>query len=76
MNLNDQIFVQLKASYEGIIVSDSVKGERAVVTHIGGVSPTGSHAGNLCYVEWIDRPMVHQRNGSYRPFKQLWLSHN
>lgn len=27
MNLNDEVFVHLKSSYEGFIVSDSVKGE-------------------------------------------------
>lgn len=74
MNLNDEVFVHLTSSYEGFIVSDSVKGERAIVTHIGDVSPTGNYAGNLCYVSWIDRPIVHHKNGSFRPFQQLWLS--
>jgi len=39
--------------------------ERAVITHIGD--------NNLCWVEWVDRPMRHQANGAFRPSTQLFL---
>jgi hypothetical protein len=72
MKINDEIFVDQISPYEGLIV-DSHHGERAVITHIGDISPTGNHDGRLCYVKWIDRPMEYRKDSPYRPFAQLWL---
>jgi hypothetical protein len=44
--------------------------ERAVITHIGDHTKDGNP---LCWVEWVDRPMIHQANGAYRPASQLFL---
>ena len=48
--------------------------ERAVITHISADSAgRGRNNGTLCWVEWVDRPMRHQANGSFRPATQLFL---
>ena len=73
LEIGKEIYVHQTNYYTGYLVNKD-DGERAKITHIGDSDPEGFHAGNLCYVEWIDRPMVHQRNGSFRPFTQLWLS--
>lgn len=44
--------------------------ERAVITHIGDHTKDGNP---LCWVEWVDRPMLHQANGAFRPATQLFL---
>ena len=51
--------------------------ERALITHVGNGShhPLGE-THSLCHIEWVDRPLIHQRNGSFRPNTQVWVPHN
>ncbi len=50
--------------------------ERALITHVGYGShhPLGE-THSLCHIEWVDRPLIHQRNGSFRPHTQVWVPH-
>lgn len=63
-----EVYVNQTDSAHGIIEQD---GERGVITHAGRIADGREQ---LVYVEWVDRPMRHQRNGSYRPYSQMWLS--
>ena len=48
---------------------DPAEGERAVITFTGRVDGDKT----MVYVEWVDRPLRHQRNGAFRPQAQMWL---
>ncbi len=54
-------------SGNGVVDAD---GERGVITHVGRIEDGRA----LVYVEWVDRPLRHQANGSFRPFAQMWLA--
>lgn len=43
--------------------------EEAKITHVG--RDDGDRV--LCYIEWINRPLRHQKNGSFRPYTQVWV---
>ena len=73
LTIGKEIYVN-QTDYAHGYITDSNQGERGKITHIGDSDPFGFHAGKLCYIEWIDRPIVHKKNGSFRPFTQLWLS--
>ncbi len=48
--------------------------ERALITDVCDGSHSSLHeTHSLCYIEWVDRPLIHQRNGSFRPFNQVWV---
>ena len=64
---DQEVHVKMLDSAHGIIEQD---GERGVITHAGRVDD----GQQLVYVEWVERPMRHQRNGSFRPYTQMWLS--
>lgn len=43
--------------------------EEAKITHVG--RDDGERV--MCYIEWVERPMRHQKNGSFRPYTQAWV---
>ena len=47
-------------------------GEEGVITFAGRTGDADI-AGQMVYVEWVNRPMRHQKNGSFRPYAQMWL---
>ena len=48
----------------------STSGEEVVITD--ALKIDGDR--QMVYVSFINRPMIKQRNGEFRPFAQLWLS--
>ena len=72
--VGSEIFVALVESH---LVCEGA--ERALVTHVGDTSDAFSgsdgKAHSLCHIEWVDRPLRHQRNGSFRPSTQVWVPH-
>jgi hypothetical protein len=76
MKVNQEVYIYQWDSATGDVFTsvdhdrDMSGLERAVITHIGDHSRDGLP---LCWVEWVDRPMVHQANGSFRPSSQLFL---
>ena len=67
--VGQETFITQVDSANGVISAD---GERAIITHVG--THTNQSGDPLCYVEWVDRPLRHQRNGAFRPFTQLFLA--
>ena len=65
--VNQEVMVNQIDSGNGVIDAD---GERGVITFVGRVD--GDKV--MVYVEWVDRPLRHQRNGSFRPCAQMWLT--
>tara|TARA_R100000329_G_scaffold127584_1_gene106283 strand:+ start:73 stop:282 length:210 start_codon:yes stop_codon:yes gene_type:complete len=65
--VNQEVKVNQIDSGNGVIDAD---GERGVITHVGAIDDGRA----LVYVEWVDRPLRHQANGSFRPFTQIWLA--
>jgi len=48
--------------------------EAALITHVTeGHSSEALPNHSLCYIEWVNRPMRHQANGSFRPYTQVWV---
>ena len=48
--------------------------EKALITYVGDSSHHSmGETHSLCYIEWVDRPLIHQRNRSFRPFDQVWV---
>lgn len=48
--------------------------EAALITHVTeGHSSEALPNHSLCYIEWVNRPLRHQMNGSFRPFAQVWV---
>lgn len=43
--------------------------EEAKITYVG--RDDGDRV--MCYIEWVERPMRHQKNGSFRPYSQVWV---
>jgi len=76
MKVGQEVYIYLWDSATGDVwtdvsnVADMDGLERAVITHIGDHTRDGLP---LCYVEWVDRPLIHQANGAFRPYQQLFL---
>ena len=78
MKVGQEVYIQQWDSATGDVWTDISKGpyvnedtlERAVITHIGDHTRDGMP---LCWVEWVDRPLIHQANGARRPATQLFL---
>jgi|TARA_A100001391_G_scaffold181100_1_gene146871 hypothetical protein len=48
--------------------------EAARITHISEGHESDFRPGHkLCYIEWVNRPLKHQRNGAFRPSTQVWV---
>ena len=48
--------------------------ETARITHVReGDSHPELPNHSLCSIEWVNRPLRHQMNGSFRPFTQVWV---
>jgi hypothetical protein len=76
MKVGQEVYIQQWDSATGDVYTDvsntNMDGlERAVITHVGGFNRKGQ--GPLCWVEWVDRPLMHQGNGAFRPATQLFL---
>lgn len=67
--VGQQVTVTQIDSAHGVI---DPAGEEGVITFAGRVNDA-DHAGQMVYVEWVTRPLRHQRNGSFRPHSQMWL---
>ena len=77
MKVGQEVYIHQWDSATGDVITDVSNTlmddlERAVITHVGGFNRDGH--GPLCWVEWVDRPIKHQRNGSFRPATQLFLT--
>lgn len=76
MEVGKEVYIQQWDSATGDVwtdisnVADMDGLERAVITHIGDHTRDGLP---LCWVEWVDRPLIHQANGAFRPSTQLFL---
>ena len=76
MEVGKEVYIQQWDSSTGDVwtdisnVADMDGLERAVITHIGDHTRDGQP---LCWVEWVDRPLIHQANGAFRPSSQLFL---
>ena len=76
MKVGQEVYIQQWDSATGDVwtdvsnVADMDGLERAVITHIGDHTRDGLP---LCWVEWVDRPLIHQANGAFRPSHQLFL---
>ena len=65
--VNQEVKVNQIDSGNGVI---DANGERGVITHVGTIEDGRA----MVYVEWVDRPLRHQANGSFRPYTQIWLA--
>ena len=76
MKVGQEVYIQQWDSATGDVwidvsnVADMDGLERAVITHIGDHTRDGLP---MCWVEWVDRPLIHQANGAFRPSAQLFL---
>ena len=73
MKVGEEIYVVQWDQANGLVFGSPVtdEAERCVITHVG--DHTNEDGAPLCWVEWVDRPMRHQANGTFRPAAQLFL---
>ncbi len=69
MEVGQYIYVEQDHS-ASVVEGDEV----ARITHISeGCESDFRPANKLCYIEWVNRPLMHQRNGAFRPNTQVWV---
>jgi hypothetical protein len=69
MEVGQYIYVEQDHS-ASVVEGDEV----ARITHISeGCESDFRPAHKLCYIEWVNRPLMHQRNGAFRPNTQVWV---
>jgi hypothetical protein len=65
--VGQEVFVTQLGSAHGII---DPEGERGVISAADRID----NGQQLVYVQWVERPMINQRNAKIIPYAQMWLT--
>lgn len=47
--------------------------EASIIDVLGSDHHPKGATHTLCWIEWVDRPVIHQRNGAVLPRTQVWV---